>query len=56
MRAGPKTSGLVIALAIVVMATALALAFGYARLPSHARANKVTQTLDANGNLAVGSK
>jgi hypothetical protein len=56
MRAGPKTHGLVIALAIGVMASALALAFGYAQLPSHGSLNKVVWAADANGNPVNGSK
>jgi len=56
MRAGPKTNALVIALAAVVMAAALAVAFGYAQLPSHASAGKAARTMDANGNSIVGSR
>ena len=57
MRAGPKTHSLmIIALAIVIMASALAMAFEYAQLPSHASANKVARTIDANGNGVVGRR
>jgi hypothetical protein len=54
MRAGPKTRGLmIIALAIVVMASALAMAFEYAQLPSHANETKIARAIDANGNGVV---
>jgi len=57
MRIGPQTThGLLIALPIIVMASALALAFGYGQLPNHASANKIARTLDANGNGVVTSR
>jgi hypothetical protein len=47
----------VIALAIIVMASAMALAFGYAHQPSNASPKKnQAQRFDANGNSAVRNR
>ena len=43
----------VIALVIIVMASAIALAFSYAHRPSYAAPNHAKQKLDANGNAVV---
>ena len=43
----------VIALAIIVMASAIAMAFNYAHQPSYAASNHPKQNLDANGNPVV---
>ena len=40
----------VIALAIIVMAAAIAMAFNYAQQPSYAAPNHAKQKQDANGN------
>jgi hypothetical protein len=44
---------MIIALAIVVMASALAMAFEYAQLPGHANETRIALTIDANGNGVV---
>jgi hypothetical protein len=44
----------VIALAIVVMASAIAVAFNYAQQPSYAAPSK--RNLDANGNAVVRNR
>ena len=46
----------VIALAIIVMASAMALAFGYAHQPSNASPKKNQAKIDANGNSAVRNR
>ena len=45
----------VIALAIIVMASAIAMAFNYAHQPSYAAPNHAKRNLDANGNPVVRS-
>ena len=46
----------VIALAIIVMASAIAMAFNYAHQPSYAAPNHAKRNLDANGNPVVRSR
>ena len=46
----------VIALAIIVMASAIAMAFNYAHQPSYAALNHAKRNLDATGNPVVRSR
>ena len=45
----------VIALAIIVMASAIAMAFNYAQQPSYAAPSHAKRNVDANGNAAFGT-
>jgi hypothetical protein len=46
----------VIALSIIVMASAIAMAFNYAHRPSYAAPNHAKWNLDSNGNAVVRSR
>jgi hypothetical protein len=46
----------VIALATVVMASAIAMAFNYAHQPSYAAPTNAKRNLDANGNAVVPNR
>jgi hypothetical protein len=46
----------VMALAIIIMASAIAMAFNYAHRPSHAAPNHAKWNLDANGNPVIRSR
>jgi ribose 1,5-bisphosphokinase PhnN len=45
-----------IALAFIVMASAVAMAFNYAHQPSYAAPNQIKRNLDANGNQVVRNR
>jgi hypothetical protein len=53
---GPQMRLAVFALAIIVMASAIAMAFNYAHRPSYAAPNDAKRNLDANGNPVIRSR
>ena len=50
----PQMRLAVLTLAMTVMASAIAMAFNYARQPSYAAHNHAQQKIDANGNPVRG--
>jgi hypothetical protein len=46
----------VIALAIILMASAIAMAFNYAQQPSYAAPSYAKRNVDANGNAVVRNR
>jgi hypothetical protein len=52
----PQMRLAVIALAIIVMASAIAMAFNYAQQPSYAAPSHAKRNVDANGNAVVRNR